>query len=156
MTIPRACSWCDRVAEVSARADADCVWQFPHSVAFLGPWQYFHGYCILVARQHATELFELTTDVRHAYLEELTRLAQAIAHAFKPLKLNYELLGNQVPHLHWHIFPRYDSDPDRLDPVWPRIYRADPTNSASSHLRNGPLDRAATIERLREHLTRLS
>ena len=41
-------------------------------------------------------------------------LARAIETAFRPHKLNYELLGNQVPHLHWHLFPRYADDPDAL------------------------------------------
>jgi diadenosine tetraphosphate (Ap4A) HIT family hydrolase len=32
--------------------------------------------------------------------------------------LNYELLGNGAPHLHWHLFPRYDTDPSPGWPVW--------------------------------------
>ena len=38
--------------------------------------------------------------------------------AFRPRKLNYELLGNSVPHLHWHLIPRYSDDPMRTVPVW--------------------------------------
>ena len=34
----------------------EIVWQFPHSVAFLGAWQFYHGYCVLVSRGHTTEL----------------------------------------------------------------------------------------------------
>ena len=52
------------------------------------------------------------------FLEEMAVLAAAIEACFLPLKLNYELLGNQVPHLHWHIFPRSITDPDRRRPVW--------------------------------------
>src|ERR1700694_4734407 len=37
---------------------------------------------------------------------------------YHPHKLNYELLGNQVPHLHWHLFPRSKQDADHLKPVW--------------------------------------
>jgi diadenosine tetraphosphate (Ap4A) HIT family hydrolase len=36
--------------------------------------------------------------------------------AFAPVKLNYDLLGNAVPHLHTHIVPRYADDPR---PGWP-------------------------------------
>ena len=43
-----------------------------------------------------------------------------MAEILKPLKLNYECLGNQEPHVHWHIFPRYTDDPMRFAPVWVR------------------------------------
>ena len=44
--------------------------------------------------------------------------------ASRPHKLNYELLGNQVPHLHWHLFPRSPDDPDRLSAGLARPRRA--------------------------------
>ncbi|MCY7361546.1 MAG: hypothetical protein LH629_05685, partial [Ignavibacteria bacterium] len=45
-------------------------------------------------------------------------ISEAVYNCFKPHKLNYELLGNICPHLHWHIFPRYLKDPSVKDPVW--------------------------------------
>jgi|SRR5215204_5626808 len=38
--------------------------------------------------------------------------------AFQPRKLNYELLGNGAPHLHWHLFPRHANDSRPWGPVW--------------------------------------
>jgi diadenosine tetraphosphate (Ap4A) HIT family hydrolase len=48
----------------------------------------------------------------------MAHVAEAVFRAFAPRKLNYELLGNSVSHLHWHIFPRYDNDPNPQWPVW--------------------------------------
>lgn len=31
---------------------------------------------------------------------------------YGPLKMNYETLGNTVPHLHTHLIPRYVADPN--------------------------------------------
>jgi diadenosine tetraphosphate (Ap4A) HIT family hydrolase len=45
-------------------------------------------------------------------------VARAIADAFGPRKMNYELLGNTVGHLHWHLLPRYDWDPNPTRPIW--------------------------------------
>jgi diadenosine tetraphosphate (Ap4A) HIT family hydrolase len=48
----------------------------------------------------------------------MSQVAEAVFKAFKPDKLNYEMLGNAEPHLHWHIFPRYMSDPNFTRPIW--------------------------------------
>jgi diadenosine tetraphosphate (Ap4A) HIT family hydrolase len=48
----------------------------------------------------------------------MAAVAEAVFRAFQPRKLNYELLGNSVPHLHWHLFPRHDGDANPSGPVW--------------------------------------
>ena len=48
---------------------------------------------------------------------------EVIASAMKPVKINLESLGNQVPHLHWHIIPRYEDDPYFPDSVWSEKHR---------------------------------
>jgi diadenosine tetraphosphate (Ap4A) HIT family hydrolase len=146
------CTLCQRLLSAEAIPGHELVWEFAHSVAFLGPWQYYQGYCVLVARRHATELSQLQDGERRAYLDEMCRLARAIETSFRPDKLNYELLGNQVGHLHWHLFPRYASDPDRLRPVWFAIDRAERDDAERRKLRTGSLDRWGTVEMLRKHL----
>jgi diadenosine tetraphosphate (Ap4A) HIT family hydrolase len=64
------------------------------------------------------ELHELPVDDRDAYLREMAAVAEAVFKAFEPRKLNYELLGNGAPHLHWHLFPRHADDPSPTGPVW--------------------------------------
>lgn len=86
--------------------------------AYLHEDQFFPGYVLLVLRRHATELYELAARERAAHLEEVSRVAQALARAFRPVKMNYELLGNQVPHIHWHLVPRLATDPDLRQPIW--------------------------------------
>jgi len=83
--------------------------------------QFFPGYCFVVAREHVTELFHLDPAERAAVMEEVNAVAVAVASVFKPDKLNYELLGNMVPHMHWHVVPRF-----RSDSLWPRPIWAEP------------------------------
>jgi diadenosine tetraphosphate (Ap4A) HIT family hydrolase len=64
------------------------------------------------------ELHLLIPETRARFLEEMTLVAEAVFRVFSPRKLNYELLGNSVPHLHWHLFPRYADDPNPTWPVW--------------------------------------
>ena len=94
------------------------------STAFLSDNQICPGYAILVYNKgHATELFQLEAQDRQAYMEDLTKVAKAINDAYHPHKMNYELLGNIVPHLHWHIIPRQTTDPVHLHwPIWGKDY----------------------------------
>jgi diadenosine tetraphosphate (Ap4A) HIT family hydrolase len=147
-----SCPFCRKLADLDALPREEIVWRFPHGVALLGPWQVYHGYCLLVARRHATELSDLNEDERRAYLVEMCLLARAIGEAFRPRKLNYELLGNQVPHLHWHLFPRYDHDSDALKPVWLALDRAERDDDLRRRMETGPKDRAATAEEIRGRL----
>ncbi|MDB5313388.1 MAG: hypothetical protein JWO38_7590 [Gemmataceae bacterium] len=145
------CPFCRKLADPDGWPAADVVWNFPHSVAVLGPWQFFTGYCVLVSRAHATELSQLG-PARPEFLAEMTTLAESIEACFRPHKLNYELLGNLVPHLHWHLFPRSAADSDRLRPVWFALDRAEAYSAEKARLETGTLPRAEITGRLRDWL----
>jgi len=151
-----ACPFCAKIARLDYLPAEEVVWRFPHSVALLGHWQFYQGYCILVSRRHATELNQLSIGERRSYLDEMCLLAAAIESCFQPDKLNYELLGNQVPHLHWHIFPRSRRDPEALKPVWLALERGERDEAERQRLQGGAHDRAATSSTLRAELTKRS
>jgi diadenosine tetraphosphate (Ap4A) HIT family hydrolase len=149
------CVFCRRLAALGSLPAGEIVWSFPHSVAFLGTWQYYHGYCTLIARTHATELSQLADAERRSYLDEMCLLARAIEAYARPHKLNYEMLGNQVPHLHWHVFPRSAADPDVLKPVWLALDRAEREPELRQRYETGPRTREAIAADLRQHLASL-
>jgi len=75
------------------------------------------GYTIVIWRgRHVAEPTELTDDEAAAYWRELLAVGRALEGHFAPVKLNYELLGNSLPHLHAHVVPRFADDPR---PGWP-------------------------------------
>ena len=103
-------------------ADSDMrIMELPHSYVILNRDQYFPGYTLLFTKKHATELFQLDRNVRTALMEEVSSVAEALFSIYTPAKINYELLGNMVPHIHWHIVPRFTSEP-----LWPRPIWAEP------------------------------
>jgi len=150
------CPLCDKLNQPQLLPTDQLVWQFPHSIAILGPWQYYTGYCILIARSHATELHQLPSAERTAFLDEMVVLSHSIATVFQPRKMNCESLGNQVPHLHWHLFPRSADDPDTLKPVWLALDRADHDEAEKQRLQTAPIARTQIAERLRAVLTSLT
>lgn len=86
--------------------------------AYLHDDQFFPGWTVLVLKRHATELFHLSREERSGLIEEVARVSGLLAKEWQAVKINYELLGNQLPHIHWHLIPRLSQDPDPLEPVW--------------------------------------
>jgi diadenosine tetraphosphate (Ap4A) HIT family hydrolase len=108
---------CKACAKTWPRADHVIV-DLGLSKAYLHEDQFFPGWTVVVFQRHATELFHLAPTERMQLMEEVNLVAKALARAYGAKKVNYELLGNQLPHIHWHIIPRLTTDPAPLEPVW--------------------------------------
>ena len=78
------------------------------------------GYVCLVSKVHAVELHELEEFQAQAFMRDIRRVSRALAVATGAVKLNYEIHGNTLPHLHMHFFPRYPGDPFEGKPIDPR------------------------------------
>lgn len=98
--------------------------RFRLTTAYLFEDQYFPGWTVLVLNRHARELFDLGKEDRQDLIEEVTAVALALSDAFQPVKVNYGLLGNQLPHIHWHVVPRLKDDPAPLEAVWGVTHQA--------------------------------
>lgn len=82
------------------------------STLYLDRSQLYRGYCALIFKsRHATGLEQLSDDEYASFTADLRRAAKAISAAVKPDIMNYASLGNSIPHLHYHIIPRYKTDP---------------------------------------------
>jgi diadenosine tetraphosphate (Ap4A) HIT family hydrolase len=70
------------------------------------------GYTLVIWRgRHVAEPTDLGDKEAAGYWLEVLRVARALQRHYRPLKMNYETLGNTVPHLHTHLVPRYVEDP---------------------------------------------
>jgi diadenosine tetraphosphate (Ap4A) HIT family hydrolase len=103
------------------RTNDDVIWiaQLSISTLLLYRDQRFKGYSILsFDAWNATSLEALNDDEYHAFCNDLRTASKAIRSAMNPDHMNYELLGNTNPRLHWHIVPRYKDDPRWGRPIW--------------------------------------
>jgi len=81
------------------------------------------GYACLVARTHAVELHDLPEAEALGFMRDARRVSRAVAAATGAVKMNYEIHGNTLPHLHMHFFPRYRGDMFESAPIDPRAVK---------------------------------
>jgi diadenosine tetraphosphate (Ap4A) HIT family hydrolase len=112
------CVLCDRIVHLEQAGDPYLVAELGTGWVTLAENQYFEGTTEFLSKVCVSELYLLPPGIRGEFLREMTLVAEALARCFGPRKLNYELLGNTVPHLNWRLFPRpeFDRLPER--PVW--------------------------------------
>ncbi len=78
------------------------------------------AYVCVVARAHVVEPYELPPSEQAVFWQDAMTAARAVAEVARPVKMNYEIHGNTLPHLHLHLFPRQVDDPYVGGPIDPR------------------------------------
>jgi len=97
----------------------DFVAALSASSLYLAKNQTYRGQCQLIFdRRHAARIDELTAGEYDAFSRDLFTAQHAVARTVRPDHVNIESLGNVVPHLHWHIVPRYVGDARWGMPIW--------------------------------------
>jgi diadenosine tetraphosphate (Ap4A) HIT family hydrolase len=120
------CAVCSDNAAIEGGDASQAIARLQTGYVKLARVQYIRGYTTFTAKRCVRELHELEASERALFMHEMAEVAHALWRAFGPRKLNYELLGNGEPHLHWHLFPRYDTDAIPQWPVWsdPQLHDA--------------------------------
>ena len=77
------------------------------STLFLFKEQSHPGRCVVAYKNHVKELFELSETDRNAFMADVCKVATAIQNAFSPEKINYGAYSDKLPHLHFHLVPKY-------------------------------------------------
>lgn len=144
---PNPCEICERIARIERGEDPGFLAELPSGYAVLGNSQFFRGYCLLLCRQPVADLEELDADFRAQFLSDMAHLSAAVSSVVQPHKINLESLGNVVPHLHWHVFPRQLTEAEPTQPVWLVMPPADDAQFAFDAARDAQL-----IENLRAAL----
>jgi diadenosine tetraphosphate (Ap4A) HIT family hydrolase len=115
-------NWADLIRGVgcemceAGRPDADTygvrINEGRYTDAYLQRADVQRGYTVVIWRgRHVTEPTELDEAEAAGYWSEVLVVARALIKVYQPLKMNYETLGNSLPHLHTHLVPRFTKDP---------------------------------------------
>jgi diadenosine tetraphosphate (Ap4A) HIT family hydrolase len=119
------CSLCQRVSLLKEGNYPYLIHEFPHSYLVLGEHQFFRGYCVLISKGHYKEMTDMPPGIQAEMFQEMMKVSSVLQRFFQPSKMNMCSLGNVVPHVHWHFFPRYIDDAQFKDPPWLRMHLFD-------------------------------
>ena len=93
--------WQDELCRLLLVADAD-----------------YPGFCRVVWKRHVAEMTDLDAAERRHLMSVVFAAEAALRATARPDKVNLASFGNVVPHLHWHVIPRWRDDRHFPDPVW--------------------------------------
>ena len=107
----------------------------------------YPGFVRVILRRHATEMAELSDGERRDLMEVVFAVEGAVRDTMKADKMNLASLGNQTPHVHWHVVPRFRDDRHFPNPIWAAPHRGHEPNPEREKRAQGVA--AAIVERLR-------
>ena len=76
------------------------------------------AFCRVIAQRHVREMTDLDEAQRAQMMRIVFAVEQAQRKLLSPQKVNLASFGNMVPHVHWHVVPRFVGDPHYPHPVW--------------------------------------
>ena len=76
------------------------------------------GFCRVIWNKHVSEMTDLSYGEREHLMNLVFVVEEAIQQVMKPTKVNLAALGNMVPHIHWHVIPRFTDDAFFPGSVW--------------------------------------
>ena len=102
------CSYCAEGALLDAFGIKIC--DLPASKLYLFKEQSHKGRVIVASKFHVSEMIDLSDADRHAFLDDVCRVARALHAAFQPKKVNYGAYCDTGCHLHFHLVPKYEGE----------------------------------------------
>jgi diadenosine tetraphosphate (Ap4A) HIT family hydrolase len=115
------------------------VWQGADHRVILADEPRHPGFCRVVWTAHVREMSDLPPADAARLMATVLTVERVLREQLAPDKINLASLGNVVPHLHWHVIPRWRDDSHFPDPVWAAQRREPPARA---------LDRAALLAAL--------
>ncbi len=133
------CLLCSPASETRLWSDAFC------RVIWVDDADY-PGFCRVILNAHVKEMTDLPPAERRRLMDVVFAVEAAVLAEIQPDKINLASLGNMVPHLHWHVIPRWADDPKFPDSIWSVARREAAPRAVPEHLR------ARLAQAIAEHL----
>ena len=105
------CPLCDNPGQES-------LWQDDFCRVILVEDTDYPGFCRVILNAHVREMTDLGVAERTRLMAVVFAVEAAVREVMLPDKINLASLGNMVPHVHWHVIPRFADDRHFPDAIW--------------------------------------
>lgn len=114
----------DKGCELCTSAGGVILWESPACRVVRVADAYYPGFCRVIWSKHVREMSDLPPEQQLALMQVVFAVEAVVRALFKPHKINLASFGNMVPHVHWHIIPRWLDDRHFPEPIWGIVQRA--------------------------------
>ena len=109
--------------ELCSRTGGELLWQGERCRVVHAGEAGYPGFCRVIWQEHVKEMTDLSEDDRLHVMSVVFAVESVLREQLAPEKINLASLGNLVPHMHWHVIPRYRDDPHFPLPIWAAAVR---------------------------------
>ena len=114
----RPAATADTGCQLCASRDAPALWRDSRLRVISAGDRDYPGFLRVIWHDHVREMTDLPPAGREHCLRVVLAVEEALRDVLRPDKINLASLGNQVPHVHWHVIPRFADDAHFPEPVW--------------------------------------
>lgn len=108
----------EQACELCQAEGGELLWRDGFLRVVLAPESDYPGFCRVILNRHVREMTDLAPVERIRLMAAVFSVEQALRECMAPDKINLASLGNVVPHLHWHVIPRFRDDRHFPATVW--------------------------------------
>lgn len=120
------------------------LWRSPTCRVIRVDDPHYPGFCRVIYQDHVREMTDLPEVEQQTLMRVVFAVERVVRKLVQPDKINLASFGNMVPHVHWHIIPRWTDDRHFPDPIWGKIH--------SEQLQNRPQAADESLKRALEDL----
>ncbi|HLO63706.1 MAG TPA: HIT family protein [Azonexus sp.] len=109
--------------ELCTQPGGTILWQSARCRVIRVADPHYPGFCRVIWTDHVREMTDLDPDSRNYLMQVVFAVEAVVRRLFLPDKINLASFGNVVPHVHWHVIPRWQDDRHFPEPVWGSVRR---------------------------------
>lgn len=108
--------------ELCAAPGGVILWESPVCRVIRVDDPHYPGFCRVIWNAHVREMSDLDPAQQQYLMSVVFAVERAVRQLFSPDKINLASFGNMVPHLHWHVIPRWQDDRHFPEPIWGSVH----------------------------------
>ncbi|MCG2575727.1 HIT family protein [Dechloromonas sp. XY25] len=112
-----------QTCELCTQSGGAILWQSARCRVIRVADPHYPGFCRVIWTAHVREMTDLDSASRNYLMQVVFAVESVVRRLFSPDKINLASFGNVVPHVHWHVIPRWQDDRHFPEPVWGSVRR---------------------------------